>query len=335
MKKTSRPLLGDVARAAGVSPALASLAMRDLPGPSEASRAAVLEAASRLGYRMNRAASILAKNKPHRIGAALNLAQAFHVDAVDHIYQVADRLGYDLLLGGVTENRTLDEATRSLVSELSEGILIVGMHVIPRQLLEEPHALPSVAIGNAPWSGQYDVVRTASDVGVRSAIDMLVDLGHRAIVHIDGGDHSGSDERRRGYLEGMRAHGLEQFIYIHPGGNSERDGLAASNELLSSHPETTAIICYNDSCAVGAVQAIEHAGLKIPGDISVVGYDDSPVAQMDYFALSTIGQDIGSLTDIAVSRLVAHIENPDLPYEEIVLPPRLIPRRTTGPVRHD
>ncbi len=333
MSRHSRPSLADVARKAGVSPALASLALRHKPGPSEASRRAVLLAADSLGYRVNTMASLLAKNRTHLIGAALNLSQSFHVEAIDHVYQVAEDMGYNVLLSAVTASMPLDRAAAALISGSCEGVLIVGMHSVPPLLLTPPTDIPVAVIGHALSDGTFDVVRTAGDVGVREAVDHLAALGHTRIAHIDGGERSGSDERRRGYVAGMTSHGWERLIRVCPGGNSEEDGLAGARTLLRDDPSLTAIICYNDSCAIGAFQAAHEAGLRIPEDLSIVGYDNTPIAQTSHFDLTTVAQDIPRLTAIAVRQLIASIEDPGRARGETVLPPHLIVRSTTGPAR--
>jgi DNA-binding LacI/PurR family transcriptional regulator len=331
MIKGQRPRLGDVARRAGVSPGLASLALRNQPGPSEASRQAVLKAARELGYRVNSAASVLAKTRPHLIGVAFSLSQSFHVEAVEHIYRFAELAGYAPLLSAVTDSRPLERAVDPLISGSCEGILILGMDRVPEALRHPASALPIVVLGHAPWDGSFDVVRTAGDLGVQAAVEKLVDLGHTRIVHIDGGTHSGAEERRAGYLASMRRLGLAAFSQIEAGGNRESDGLRAGRLVFSASPDTTAVICYNDSCAVGAMQAAEEAGLRIPADLSIIGYDNSPVARTRYLSLTTVAQDIPTLAKLAVERLIAAIDDPELERCENVLPPYLIERATTGP----
>jgi len=333
MSRQARPSLADVARTAGVSPALASLALRHKPGPSETSRRAVLRAADSLGYRVNTTASLLAKSRTHLIGVALNLSQSFHVDAVDHVYRVAESMGYDVLLSAVTASMPLDRAAAALISGSCEGVLIVGMHSVPQLLLTPPTSVPVAVIGHALSDGRFDVVRTAGDLGVTDAVDHLVALGHTHIAHIDGAERSGSDERRRGYVKGMTGHGLQHLIHVCPGGNSEEDGAAATRTLLGADPSLTAIICYNDSCAIGAFQAVHEAGLGVPEDVSIIGYDNTPIARTAHFALTTVAQDIPELTAIAVRQLIASIEDPDRVRGETILPPHLITRSTTGPAR--
>lgn len=332
-RRSQRPSLGDVAREAGVSPALASLALRGRPGPAEASREAVLEAAQRLGYRANIAASVLARRRTRLIGVAFDIGQSFHVEAIDHVYREAEGAGYEVVLGAVTESRPLEKVVGPLVGGSCEGVLLIGAGEVPASLLASAATLPVVVLGHAHWQKDFDVVRTAGDRGEEEAVDKLVSLGHRHIVHVDGGSASGAEERRVGYRTAMARHGLADLARLVHGGHGEADGLRAGRRLLQDHPETTAVICYNDSCAVGVIQAIEEEGLGIPRDISVIGYDNSPVSRTNYLSLTTVAQDTPKLTALAVSRLVAAIEDHDLEREEFVLPPHVVERTTTGRVR--
>lgn len=332
-RRSQRPSLGDVAREAGVSPALASLALRGRPGPAEASRAAVLDAARRLGYRANTAASLLARSRTRLIGVAFDIGQSFHVEAIDHVYREAEAAGYEVVLGAITQSRPLEKVVGPLVGGSCEGVLLIGADTVPASLRTPLSRVPVVVLGHAHWEDDFDVVRTAGDIGEEQAVDKLVALGHTRIVHVDGASASGAQERRSGYRSAMARHGLGENVLVVRGGNSEEDGLSAGRRMLRDLPGTTAVICYNDSCAVGVIQAMEEGGRSIPRDVSVIGYDNSPVSRTNYLSLTTVAQDTPKLTALAVERLVAAIEDPDLAREEFVLPPHVIERTTTGRVR--
>jgi Transcriptional regulators len=261
----------------------------------------------------------------------MSLTQSFHLEAVEHVYRVAEEEGYSVLLSAVTASRSLDTAVEPLISGSCEGILVVGMHTVPRSLEEANADLPVVVLGHAPWTGQYDVVRTAGDIGMEAAVDRLVSLGHTHIVHVDGSDKSGAEERRVGYRTAMERHGLGDLVRVEEGGADEEEGLRAGTALFSGDREVTAVTCYNDSCAVGVVDAALRAGLSIPGDVSVIGYDNSPVARTKYIDLTTVAQDTPKLAELAVRRLLAVIDDPGRPREEIVLPPHLVERTSIGP----
>jgi DNA-binding LacI/PurR family transcriptional regulator len=172
------------------------------------------------------------------------------------------------------------------------------------------------------------VVRTADDDGAGLAVDHLVALGHREIVHIDGGRAPGSADRRRGYRTVMRRHGLSARVL--PGGLSEEDGAAAAGALLTSQPRPTAVLAFNDQCATGVLDVFLRAGVTVPGQISVVGFDDSHLARLAHINLTSVGQDIPRLADLAVVRALARLDGQHGPGRETVIAPHLVVRGTTA-----
>lgn len=282
---------------------------------------------------MNNAASLLAKTRTRLIGVAFDLGQSFHIEAIDHVYREAAASDYAVVLSAVTESRPLEDAIDPLVSGSCEGVLIIGADTVPDALRGPSGIMPVVVLGHARWSPDFDVVRTAGDLGVEEAVAGLAAQGHQDIAHVDGGASSGSQERRQGYRTGMERLGLASWIHVEPGGDDELDGLRAGRRLLRLGTPPTAVVCYNDSSAVGVIQAVQEAGLSVPADMSVVGYDNSPVSRTNYLSLTTVAQDIPRLTSLAVRRLIAAIEDPALVHEEFILPPHVIRRATTAPPR--
>jgi len=174
-----------------------------------------------------------------------------------------------------------------------------------------------------------EVVRTADDDGAGQAVDHLVSLGHRDIVHIDGGRAPGAADRRRGYRTAMRRHGLTSQIL--PGGPAEEDGAAAAHALRMASPRPTAVLAFNDQCAAGLLDVFLRSGIPVPGQVSVVGFDDSRLARLPHINLTTVGQDIPRLADLAVVRALARLEGQNTSGRETVIAPHLVIRGTTGP----
>ena len=173
-----------------------------------------------------------------------------------------------------------------------------------------------------------EVVRTADDDGIGQAVDHLVSLGHRDIVHIDGGRAPGAAERRRGYRTAIRRHGLA--CQILPGGLTEEDGAAAAHALGNASPRPTAVLAFNDQCAVGLLDVFLRSGIAVPGQVSVIGFDDSHLARLAHINLTTVGQDIPRLADLAVVRALARLEGQNTPGRETVIAPHLVIRGTTA-----
>jgi DNA-binding LacI/PurR family transcriptional regulator len=139
--------------------------------------------------------------------------------------------------------------------------------------------------------------------------------------------------RRRGYQGAMRRHGLADHVRVIPGGNTEGDGADAAQTVLATEPWPTAVLTFNDRCAMGLVDALVRAGVGIPDAISVVGYDDSPVARLAHIDLTTVSQNTSELTEHAVAAVVERLEDGRADHREVVIAPRLVVRGTTDPPR--
>jgi len=129
----------------------------------------------------------------------------------------------------------------------------------------------------------------------------------------------------------MHRHGLDSQARIISGGLTEEDGATAAAALLADPP--TAVTVFNDRCATGVIDVLRRAGLTVPGDISVVGYDDSSLARLAHINLTTIAQDTATMTSLAMSRVVDRIEGANVARREVIVPPHLVVRGTTGSAR--
>ena len=333
--RARRPTLADVAARAGVSVALVSIVIRDAPGASPANRQRVLQAADELGYRPDTRARLLRSSRSRLLGVVFGVQHAFHGDLVTGLYTAADRAGYELALSAVTPDRDERRAVASLLQDRCEALVLLGPQAPTSSLAELTARLPVVVVARAARHRALDVVRTADDEGLRQAVDHLVGLGHRRIVHIDGGRATGAADRRRGYRDAMRHHGLDSEIRVLPGGLTEDDGAAAASALLELDARPSAVTVFNDRCALGVLDVLQRAGLAVPGDISVVGYDDSHLARMSHVNLTTIAQDTEQITTLAVTRAVDRLDSAPVTKRELVIRPHLVVRSTTGSPRTD
>jgi DNA-binding LacI/PurR family transcriptional regulator len=116
-----------------------------------------------------------------------------------------------------------------------------------------------------------------------------------------------------------------------PGGPTEDDGATAANALLHIEPRPTAVTVFNDRCATGVLDILSKAGLSVPRQMSVIGFDDSRLARLSHVDLTTVAQDIGQMTALAVTRASARLDDTDITERELVIPPRLVIRSTTAP----
>ena len=325
-----RPTLADVAARAGVSTALVSTVIRDVPGASAATRQRILQAAEEIGYRPDARARLLRSNRSRLIGVTFGVQHAFHGDLVSGLYEAADAEGYEIALSAVTPRRDERRAVGSLLQDRCEAMILLGPDSPAGYLAELAGRCPVVVVARAVNGRGVDVVRTADDEGLRQAVDHLVALGHRRIAHIDGGRAPGAAQRRRGYRQAMHRHGLDADILIFPGGLGEEDGAEAARQLLATVPSPTAVAVFNDRSATGVLDVFRNAGLSVPQDISVVGFDDSRLARLSHVDLTTVAQDAGRMATLAVARAIDRLDGTPTGGREIVIPPRLIVRGTTA-----
>ncbi|MGK5111401.1 LacI family DNA-binding transcriptional regulator [Geodermatophilus sp. CPCC 205506] len=325
-----RPTLADVAARAGVSTALVSIVMRGVPGASAATRERVRRAADEIGYSPDARARLLRSSRSRLVGVVFGVQHAFHGDLLTGLYDAAEKAGYELALSAVTPGRDERRAVDSLLRDRCEALVLLGPQSPTATLADLAARLPVVVVARSVRSTAVDVVRTADDEGLHLAVDHLVELGHREVVHVDGGRAPGAAERRRGYHEAVRRHGLAARVV--PGGLTEDDGAAAARELLGG-PLPGAVTVFNDRCALGLLDVLRRAGRAVPGDVSVVGYDDSRIARLSSVDLTSVAQDVGQLSTLAVQRAIGRLDGAAVEQRELVVPPRLVVRSTTAPPR--
>jgi DNA-binding LacI/PurR family transcriptional regulator len=330
-----RPTLDDVAAEVGLSPASVSLVLRSAPGPSANTRRRVLEAATRLGYRTDRAASLLARRRRHLLGVFLDVRSRYHAELVDNIHTAAQSRGYDLVLSTVARTRDEQSAIDTLVDFRCEAVILLGPQSPGAQLAALGRQLPVIVVGRRVKGPEIDVVRSADHDGVRLAVDHLVGLGHRAISYVDGGRGTIAADRRRGYVQAMGRHELTDAVRVLSGDSTESAGVHAGATLLHEARMPggrlpTAVITYNDRSAIGLMDTLNRSGVDVPDTMSVVGYDDSPEAKLAVIDLTTVNQDAVQQAEHAVTAAVERLDGGRSARLDVVLTPHLVVRGTTA-----
>lgn len=322
-----RPTLMDVAEAAGVSRALVSIIMRDAPGASDATRLKVQEAARELGYRPDSRARLLRSSRTRLLGLSFSTAHAFHAEIVDAAYAGATVRGYDIALSAVANGRPETRAVESLLDLGCEALILISPSLSPEELAGYAARLPVISLLRDDVGDSLDSVSSDDHAGIRIAVEHLFSLGHRQIAHVDGGQAVSSPQRRAAFQSEMASRGLDARVIA--GGPTEEDGLRAGSELQQDLP--TAVVAFNDRCALGVWESFRAAGLRVPEDVSILGYDDSQFARLSYVQLSSISQDAPLLARAAVDRAVDRLEG-STSAAHLVRTPHLVVRGTTGEV---
>lgn len=320
----------DVAKAANVSHALVSLVMRDSPNVSPAKREAVLRAAADLGYRRNTHAAQLASRRSMILGTVLTeLQNPFYSQVLAAAENEAEKRGYGILptLGDMDVEQERERVNR-LLGHRVDGIVLLGTSLSAEEVRQLTSLVPLVTLGRAV-SG-VDSVEVDGRAGASLAVDHLIELGHQSIAFLDGGEAPGAAARRRGYVESMCAAGLRDEVCIEDGGSSELGGMTATLRLLRSDSPPTAVFAHNDLSATGALAASRELSISVPGQLSVVGFDDSPLSSLRYIDLTTVAQPRSDLAHETIASLVDRIDQPDGSRRSKLVTPHLVVRSSTS-----
>lgn len=325
----------DVAAVAGVSRALVSLVMRNRPNVSPERRARVLEAASRLGYRTNAVARILASRRSHTIGVLLNdLHNPFFGEIADGIDSVASAHGYRVLINtGYRRPKSELEALDAWLELRTGGVILVSTVLEASHIVAASQAVPLVVLSRHLDEPSVDTIVTDDRRGAMVAVEHLFQLGHRRVVHVDGGRAAGAALRRAGYRQAMRRLGLLDDARVIRGEFTDLSGARAAELLMREGDLPTAVFAGNDFMAAGIVDQFEKNGVRVPEDVSVMGYDNTALAALHHLSLTTIDQPRVDMGRMAMQTLIGRIEDPRRRPMHQVLSPSLVVRRTTAPPR--
>ncbi|MFN7002439.1 MAG: LacI family DNA-binding transcriptional regulator [Roseinatronobacter sp.] len=335
-----RPNIKDVAQTAGVSTATVSRALTQPDRLTDSTRERVLKAIRETGYRVNRAGRNL---RTQRAGAILvqvpNLGNPFFSVILSSIHKVLTEQGYAVL---VIDSQQFSDPDQAVADMMLNGT-VDGLISLDGRLSTSMAETLTRANLNAhvvfccEWSDSAALpsIRSDNALGTKLAVDHLVSLGHRKIAHVCGPEGNVlSAIRKQTFVQRCAEHGISvPPEWLISGDFSLATGVAAADRLLEMQHRPTAIFCASDEIALSFVSRLQQRGYSVPGDFSVVGFDDIDMSAFSQPALTTIRQDRASLGRLAADRLLALLNSDDDPETQALtfVPTELIIRATTAP----
>jgi DNA-binding LacI/PurR family transcriptional regulator len=318
----------DVADRLGVSRQLVSLVLRDLPGASEETRRRVRAAAEELGYHPDASARLLRGRRSFRLGVLFTMREPFEVDLVEELLAGAADRGYSLVLGPLGPRRTQQSVVADLLGQRMEGLIVLAADHGSATVAGLPPGLAVVQLGGPRGPGPVDDVRVDNARGIHLLVDHLTSLGHDRIAYVTGGGGPNAEERRDAYVAALESLALRPELI--EGAYTEQGGFAAAEALLSREDPPTAVMAANDRTAVGVLSTLVRRGVRVPEDVSVVGFDDSSVAALPYIELTTVRHEPRALAAQALDAVIRRIDEPAASVAAHRAAPQLVVRGSTG-----
>jgi LacI family transcriptional regulator len=337
MEPARRVTIVDVARHANVSTTAVSKVLRNAYGASPAMQAKVRQAIEELGYRPNAAARSL-RGRTYTIGVLLpDLRNPFFPDILDGLNEHLKGTDYHVLLGTSCDDEPGERTViNAMIDRGMDGIVLIAP-ITPSAVLEDIAAtIPTVVVGRHSRSTRYDTVTDDDLAGAALVVNHLADLGHRHIAHIE---HAETDPTRiaempnavraEGYRRAMHDRGLEPDIVSTS--YTQEGGYTGTRLLIDRPSPPTAIFAGADIVAMGALEALSQAGLTVPGDLSLAGYDNTSIAALEPISLTSVDQAGHRIGTDAARLLLERLTDRNRPATQVKLAPTLAPRRTTAP----
>nr|WP_121040461.1 LacI family DNA-binding transcriptional regulator [Stenotrophomonas rhizophila] len=309
-----------------MSRAQVSRALRGDANVRPATHDRVVKAAAALGYRPNLVARSLASAHSNTVGLVVGEPMnPFHM-------QLAQALDGELMRAGmdsVVSLRALDDASSlaegdRFTSLRAAGLFLISTPFNESALSELARRLPCVFLGSKVSTPGISTISVDDEAGARIAVGHLIELGHRHIAHIGGGPEPAVAERRDTYLTVMAEAGLEPVLQL--ARNDTESGWKGVHALMQRPNPPTAIFTANDFIAIGAINGLNALGLRVPDDVSIIGFDDIPAASSETLSLTTLRQDFREQARWAFSSLQMAMRDRAAPASQIVLPVQLIRR---------
>jgi LacI family transcriptional regulator len=333
----SRPTIQDVARRAGVSRQTVSRVLNNKGEVRPGTRDRVLAAIEELNYRPNAVARSMVRGHTCTLGCiSPSLTDFTFASIIEGAQAEARRLGYFILTGSAPTEQEVESLLEEFLHRQVDGLIVFNPYADGRFRYLHPlieTGIPVVYLGNTARGEPVSSVRCDDQNGGYQATRYLLDLGHTAIATVTGPPNEECvGDRLNGYRRALEERGLPADDRRVVSGNwSALSGYQATRSLLESGARFTAVFAQNDQMAVGAIRALREAGLRVPGDVSVIGFDDIPLASYFDPPLTTLRQPMAELGEHAARLLIAAIREPHTPPQRLLIPARIVERASCAP----
>lgn len=331
------PTSHDIAREAGVSQSTVSRTLRRDPRVDPVTAQRVMEVAKRLGYAPNASARSLVTRRTRTVAVVVaDITNPFYPQLVEALHEQLGRAGYRMILFNERTDVRGDTGLDMLLQGGgADGAVFLSV-TIGGGIADLLHAspVPTVLLNRDADGAAVDRVMADHLGGASQVGRLLLSLGHRRIGFIGGpANTSTSRDREAGLADVLEGAGVPLDPQLRRGGEfSHQSGFQWAMELLGAERPPTAIFCANDVIAFGAIDAARRLQIDVPGQLSIVGFDDIPMAGWDSFSLTTVRQPLGDMARQAARVLIDRIEDAvDSEPTRIVFPTHLVQRTTTGP----
>jgi LacI family transcriptional regulator len=327
----------EVARLAGVSQPTVSRALRGDRRITPATVQRVMRAAAQLGYVPSNVARSLATRSTKRVAVvAAELTNPFYPELIAPLHDALERAGLGTIL--VTDRGGAEVDYAPLFDGSVDGVVLTAGSVgsdLPARLRSRgmPVVLANRSVGLVAGGPETDEVVPDNAVGARSVAELLVSGGHRRVACISGPENtSTARERESAYRSALAEHGvvLTSSLTVR-GAFAHETGHSGFATLMTADEPPTAVFCANDVIAIGALNSASGLGVVVPGDVSLIGFDNIPAAAWELIGLTTVDVDLTSMAAQATDLLLSRIADPDRPPVRRTIPTRLILRGTHGP----
>ena len=336
-----RATITDVAARAGVSMKTVSRVLNRAPNVKAATRRRVEEAMETLGYRPNSPARMLASNRTYLIGLIYKDNSSYITSIQTGVLSACYPEHYDLLIHPCSygDRSFLNEVREFVSDKRVDGLILVPpVSDVPgvRELLIE-RGMTSVSISREPADDTDWSVSTNDREVCKNMVRHLSRLGHQRIAFVRGDpEHKAMSNRYLGYLDGMAEFNLEvDDALVVQGDNNFDSGIDCAVQVLRQRPRPTAVFCANDHMAAGVMKVAHERRLEIPGDVSIAGFDDVPLAAQVWPQLTTVRQPLEDMAKLATEQLICLFRD-EVPGElQVIVDAELVVRQSTGPAPAD